>query len=39
MTSTLSSFITSLIAGGLIVVLPITTALVLVSKTDTVQRS
>nr|QUE28738.1 PsbX [Porphyropsis coccinea] len=39
MTSTLSSFISSLIAGGLIVVLPITAALVLVSKTDTVQRS
>nr|YP_010336889.1 photosystem II protein X [Madagascaria erythrocladioides]QUE28928.1 PsbX [Madagascaria erythrocladioides]UNJ16474.1 photosystem II protein X [Madagascaria erythrocladioides] len=39
MTSSLSSFISSLLWGGLIVVLPITTALVLVSRTDKVLRS
>nr|YP_010337658.1 photosystem II protein X [Sahlingia subintegra]UNJ17243.1 photosystem II protein X [Sahlingia subintegra] len=39
MTSTLSSFISSLFFGGIIVVLPITAALVLVSRTDKVMRS
>nr|QUE30074.1 PsbX [Porphyrostromium boryanum] len=39
MTSTLSSFISSLFLGGLIVVVPIATALVLVSRTDQVLRS
>jgi photosystem II PsbX protein len=39
MTPSLANFIYSLLAGGLIVVIPATVAIIFISQTDKIQRS